>query len=308
MQDINYDLYILNEKNKYITKKFIENMLSSRNIDYQVKNIDIFIQSTVHKSYIKHPPEYWKSRSSTVTNLDLNPIPYKLIQKTIPLKDKSYERLEFLGDSIIHYILAEYFYNRYDQEDEGFMTKLRTKIESSETLATFCKIIKLSDYIIISRYIEKNDGRTNNLSILEDTFEAFIGALHLDSPDGLNACRSLIIYLIENHINLADLLCNETNYKALLSQYCHKKKWADPIYGILSVNGPDNNKQYTVYVKRRYKKHEDGCIVGTGIGSSKKRAEQEAAKEALIKFGEINTKEECDEDTDSIEELSDQDQ
>lgn len=298
-EDINYDLFILNEKNKYLTKKYVETTLAKYGVKHKVKSLETFQKAMIHKSYMLREPEYWRSQRSKKTNKDLDPIDDP--SNAIPLMDKSYERLEFLGDAVIHLILAEYFFTRYENEDEGFMTRLRTKIENGNTLAQLSRAVGIDEYVLVSRFIEKNGGRTNNLDLLEDTFEAFMGALFLDG--GFPPCQRFFITLIEDKIDLAKLLHTETNYKDVLLQYFHRMRWADPKYGVMDITGPENNKLFTVYVMKRENKTDDGDIVGIGIGSSKKKGEQEAAKKALIKFGEV--KEDEGYGSDSVEEMTD---
>jgi len=294
--DVDLSLYILNEKNKLITTNYIENILQKYGVNHKVKNLEPFQMAMVHISYLIKSDDYWKAHRSKNTNKDLEPISDPSL--AIPLKDVSYERLEFLGDSVIHKIIAAYLYNRYPDQDEGFLTKLRTKIENGNTLAEFSKIIGLDEYILISRYIEKNGGRENNKHILEDAFEAFIGALYLDAGDSV--CHNFIFKLIEEEIDFADLLNNETNYKDILLQYFHQRKWVDPQYGPLDISGPDHKKIFTMYVKKRISPNDDGEIVGIGVGTSKKKGEQEAAYNALKFFNRIHS----DDDSESYDEFS----
>jgi dsRNA-specific ribonuclease len=298
--EINYDLYILNESNIYITREYIEKTLSDYGITYQIKNLELYQKAMIHKSYMKRDSEYWSTQRSNKTNKDFEPI--KNPDDAIPLMEKSYERLEFLGDAVLHLILASYIYNRYNTEDEGFMTRLRTKIENGKTLCQLCKIIGLERYILISRFIEKNNGRMSNDDILEDALEAFFGALYSDA--GFEICEKFFVKLIEDNIDLAKILHKETNYKDLLLQFFHKQRWEDPTYGVLAITGPDNRKIFTVFVKKRITKTDDGKIIANGYGSSKKNGEQDAAKKALINMGIIKDETEGY-DTDSVEELSD---
>ena len=275
--------YILNEKNVLITEKYIEDVLHEYGIKYKVVNIDNFRKAMVHSSYVIRDDAYWKLHRSKNRTQDKDISPISDINKAIPLQDKSYEELELLGDGVIHLILADYFTMRYEGQGEGFMTKLRTKIENGETLTMFTEKIGLNRYILLSRYIEHNNGRRDNKSILEDAFEAFIGALYRDSADSTNfeVCRRFIINLIEREVDIAEILHNENNFKDLLLQFFHVKKWGDPVYNtILQTNTPEN-KVFTVAVIKKENIKDIGEVCGTGSGSSKKKAEQQAAKDAL---------------------------
>jgi dsRNA-specific ribonuclease len=297
--DMHYDdidpvLFILNEKNTYITTDYIEDLLKKYDVDHKVQNLPMFQQAMIHISYLVRDETNVKN-SKIKHNSDMEPIDDPT--KAIPLQTVSYERLEFLGDSVLHLVLAEYLFKRYEGEDEGFMTRLRTKIESGETLALISHAIGLNKYVLISRYIERNVGRDNNTHILEDSFEAFMGALYLEA--GFHPCKKFMINLMEQEMDFAQILNTETNFKDKLLQYFHQQRWQDPHYGTLDISGPEYKKSFTIYVKRKLTKTEDGEIIGMGIGVSKKRGEQEAAKNALIHLKIINDDES---DSESLEE------
>ena len=278
----NIELYILNEHNKFISKSFINNILKKYDIGYKIKNLKQFQTSLTHTSYLKLEllnDKNMKRHHAYIKDNDVEQI--KNPDDAMPLQDCSYERLEFLGDSIIRSVLSNYIYGRYSDKDEGFMTRLRTKIEKGESLAKLAKSIQLHEYIIISRLIEMKNGRNQNTSILEDVFEAFIGALSLEA--GYDTCDRFIVKVIEKEVDFAELLHNEDNYKDMLLQFYHKKKWDDPKYTSLTTSGNDNKKEFTMYVKDN-----NSEIIGLGTGPSKKKGEQEAARRALIKLGVLN--------------------
>jgi dsRNA-specific ribonuclease len=296
--DVNY---ILNENNKLITGEYITTLLKNYGINIKVSNLNIFQEAMIHLSYLIRNEDFYKNNKTKVYQIqsyDIDPLDPNL--DAIPLQSRSYERLEFLGDAIIHSVLAEYLFKRYPYADEGFMTKLRTKIENGNTLYILSKKICLNDYVLISRYVEKNGGRTTNESLLEDIFEAFIGALYLDA--GYNVCNKFLVTLIEKEINLAQMLNEETNFKEKLLQYFHIRKWQDPKYDSLSCEGPENKKVYTMYVKCMKNVHDSGEIVGKGVGSSKRMGEQMAAKQALINYGIYKDGDESEEEIEQIDE------
>lgn len=291
--------YILNENNILITSEFIEGVLKKYKVKCKIKNIEFFQKAMVHPSYLIRDENYYKNNKS---KYDIYIDPIDDVSKAIPLQKESYERLEFLGDSVIHLILATYFFNRYENQNEGFMTRLRTKIENGETLAQLSKAIGLNRYILLSRYIDKNGGRDNNLHILEDSFEAFMGALYLEI--GFDNCKTFLINLMEQEVDFAQILHTETNYKDLLLQFFHQRKWRDPCYGVLDISGSNHHKQFTMYVKCKKTQFDDGEIVGIGVSTSKKNAEQLCARNALIHFGLLKDGDESDSET--IEEISDE--
>lgn len=292
--------HILNDKNRPITKKYINDILKAYDVDHKVKDIKNFTVSMIHISYLEidiDNPN--KKRYSLLKDKEVEPVNKDLIDKIVPLQKVSYERIEFLGDSIIRAVLSEYFYERYRKEDEGFLTKLRTKVEKGESLAKLCKIIGLHEYIIISKYIEDKGGREQNAKIQEDAFEAFIGALHIDG--GYDVCKKFLINLIEKEVDLSDLLHNEDNYKDMLLQFFHVKKWGDPKYELVAESGNtvDCKREFTMKVM-----NDKGDTLGMGTGTSKKKGEQEAARNALEKmdyFDEVDSELEYEEVYEHIE-------
>ena len=304
-------LYVLNDNNKLIRQEDIEKLLLKYDVKYKVKDINLFRMALVHESYIKRDFKNDKSIRLALTkdkpievpdknnkqifitmiqpnlNPDITPLPKDKIKKTLELETQSYERLEFLGDSVIRLILTDYLYERYQDQFEGFLTRLRTKLENGETMAEITKKIGLNKFMIIGRYYEQQNARLENQHILEDLLEAFIGALYKDSD--LDTCRNFFINLVEKEIDIAQLLYIETNHKDTLLQYHHKMGWTDPEYNLVEQIGTE---------KRIFKmcvKDNDGNNIGFGCGSSKKKGEQEAAKNALIKYGVINENDSEDE-------------
>lgn len=321
-ENINYTNYILNEKNKYITKEFIHELLEKYGIKYKVNNLEFFNRAMTHDSYLERdftsnkfknfartgdasklsPTEKVEFIGSCkiikmVVEKKIEPIPNNVQnKKVIPLKTTSYERLEYLGDSVIHLILAEYLYKRYSDKDEGFMTKLRTKIENGQTLSQLARTLGLHEYVLIARYIEQIGGRDGNDHIFEDTFESLLGALYEDSGCELSLCKKLVVNIIEAHIDFAHMIYNETNYKDLLLQYHHRMKWPDPEYGLIEIVERNTKKYFNMYVKGGM----NGVINGVGSGSSKKKGEQIAAENALKKFNVIT--DESDDESEIYEE------
>jgi dsRNA-specific ribonuclease len=202
--------------------------------------------------------------------------------KAIPLQDDSYGRLEYLGDAVIHHILAEYLYDRYPTQKEGFLTKLRTNLERSNALANLSRKIGLTKYAIIARNIELNSGRDKD-HLAEDIFEAFIGALSIEST--YNECKIFIISLIETEIDMAEIISNDDNYKDQLMRYFHKLKWEVPKYNDVEVDL--ENKIFTVSVK-----NPDGKTIGIATSNTKSNASKLAAKEALKYLGVIKEEQE----------------
>jgi len=299
-KDGDFKNHIINETNIPITKEFIEGIFKKYNFSHKVKNLDLFQLAMVHISYLNRTTITEKTARILK---DVIPIEHDKKRGAMQLKEKTYGRLEYLGDAVIHNVLAEYLFDRYETEDEGFLTKLRTKLEKDESLSRLSKKIGLHKYAIIARNIEQAGGRLNNVHLTEDIFEAFIGALSKETK--YERCKEFIISLIEKEIDIAELLHNDDNYKDRLMQYFHKMKWSEPKY-YEDVSQQKNIKEgclelrsYTTYVK-----NPDGKIIGVGQGNSKPKSEQNSAYNALITLGVINIHKD-DEDSDYYGELSD---
>lgn len=195
-----------------------------------------------------------------------------------------------MGDRVLELVIVNYIYSRFIDTDEGFMTKLKTRIVTTNSLAKFAKYIGLDQYLIISRHVEdKGNGRTNN-RILEDVFEAFIGALFLNYSEnkmdfngyGYGICETFIQNIIERVVDFEDLIMNDDNYKDILLRYFQHHFKITPKYIQLESNGPSNNREFIMGVLDK-----DGNIIGKGIEKSKKKAEQEASRQALIYYEEL---------------------
>ena len=198
----------------------------------------------------------------------------------LPLQEMPYERLEFLGDSILGYVIAKYMYIRYPDQSEGFLSKMRTKIVNGKMLGFLAEKVGFIKFAIISKQIEDINGR-DNYKIMEDIFEAFIGALFMDSND-INIVEKWIINIIEKYVDFVQLIIKNTNYKDALISYMQNRYQDMPRF--LESNVSHNNmsqKVFTYIVKDR-----NNNILGSSTGSNKKDAENNCALEALKYYGE----------------------
>ena len=211
-----------NEVNVLATKQDILDILSNHNLKLdKINNIEHFHEAFTHKSYLKKDIFLDQERNAEAKNIIGNP------SNLIELRDKSYERLEFLGDRVIKLSISHYLFTRYPDEDEGFMTRLQTKIENKKSLAALSKEIGLEKFFIISRQIEQIGGRISE-KILEDCFESFLGALYLDS--GFEICFRLVVNILETLIDYSEKLYQDCNYKDILLRYYHQNKWVIQIF------------------------------------------------------------------------------
>jgi len=267
--------YILNEKNRFITRKFAESVLQKYGIEHRITKLPVFQLSVTHKSYLKSCLNSEKTK--LLLGKEISPIEDK--NNAMPLRDDSYERLEILGDAVIHMAITDYLYKRYDRENEGFITKLRAKIENEHSLSDLTKRLGLEKYVIISRIIEHNNGRNNNFKILEDIFESFVGALYEETS--YEVCKKFMINIIEKEIDLARLICFDTNYKDQILQLYNKNGWKQPKYELIDSGGT-TRKVFTVCIR-----NDHGKIIGSGRGYRKREADQETAKQVLRHYGEL---------------------
>lgn len=190
------------------------------------------------------------------------------------LKNHDYERLEFLGDAVLQYHVSRYLFDLYPTMPEGRLTKLRSKLVREESLARFARELDLGAYIYLGAGEINNGGRDRD-SVLADIFEAFMGAIcHDCGMKYVDMMLKKTIYRHINDVNYDDI----TDFKTKLQELIQADQRKTVTYELLSATGPSNNLVFEMAVKM------DDMILGTGIGSSKKRAEQQAAKDALNKL------------------------
>lgn len=281
-----------NNKNVLLNDENLRELFDTNGLKgLKYKNINLYRVAFVHKSYC------------TMKNIDFNKSNINCPSDCLPLQDVSYERLEFLGDSLLGMIVANYLYSRFPDQNEGFLSKIRTKLVNGKMLGYLSDKIGFPKFAIISKQVEDSNGR-NNYKIMEDIFEAFIGALYLDyqshddevilpkniqlSPMtgvGYYVVESWLIYIIENYIDFSELIRVKNNYKDMLTSHMQNYLQDIPQFKELSVSTRDNYKIFNYCVKDR-----NGTIISTSTGKSKKEAENNAALEAL-KYYNINVNE-----------------
>ncbi len=185
--------------------------------------------------------------------------------------DYSYERLEFLGDAVLELLISEYLYKKRRLE-EGEMTKLRSSYVCEEALYHYSLSLGLNEYIHLGNG-EALSGGTHKKAIVADVFEAFLAALYLDQ--GIETTKKFIyahvVPYIENNAHLF------VDYKSVIQELIQPSQKSME-YSLRSETGPSHDREFTIDLKI------DGVVMGSGIGSSKKEAEQAAAKEALQKY------------------------
>ena len=184
------------------------------------------------------------------------------------------ERQEFLGDAVLSVIVADYIF-RHRKVPEGELTKIRASLVCEAALAVFAQKIALGNFLMLGRGEENNGGRTRP-SILADAFEALIAAIYLDG--GMDAARSFVLPFIIDTVEQASG-ADLHDYKTQLQEIIQKNPEERITYTLVEERGPDHDKWFSVQVNL------NSNIIGRGEGKSKKIAEQQAAKEALLLMG-----------------------
>lgn len=180
--------------------------------------------------------------------------------------------MEFLGDSVLHFLITKVLYDRYPESNEGFLTRLRTKLVSGETLSGFAQSLGLDRFVLMNQRAYAQNWNSNP-RILEDVFEALLGAMYLDR--GLPHCRRFVERMLDRHISWEDIII-DNNHKDQLMRVCQHNGWNMPSYEIVTVDGPEHSKLYHIQVHV----NERPCV-GRGCHTNKRKAEQHAAKEAI---------------------------
>ncbi len=212
-------------------------------LGYHFQNITLLRNALTHSSYAN---ERW--RDSLASN----------------------ERLEFLGDSVLGMVTAEHLYRTFPNRPEGELSKIRADLVCEKALARVAKQLKLGDYLLLGHGEEQGGGRTRN-SILADAVESVLAATYLDG--GFSSAADMIHRLILTDIPVENP--RNADYKTQFQEIVQQKKNQLIQYSLTGESGPDHAKEFTVEVLL------NGEVVGVGVGSSKKRAEQEAARAAL---------------------------
>lgn len=184
----------------------------------------------------------------------------------------SNERLEFLGDSILSFVVSEYLYKKYPEFDEGILTNIRSLLVNTKNLAQTAKELDFGSLLKLSRGEEDSKGRQNQ-SLLADCFESFIGALFIDQ--GIQAVSDFLNLVL---LPKSDEITKSKSFKdpkSLLQEYVQSKRQNSPVYKVLEESGPAHSKKFRIgaYVS--------GTLIGEGLGKSKREAEENAAAKTL---------------------------
>ena len=209
------------------------------------EDLSLLEQSLVHRSYLNENPDFHLS---------------------------SNERLEFLGDSLLGFVIAEKLYEECHDLSEGKLTKLRASLVRGETLARLASSLGLGDYLYLGHGEEASGGRQRK-STLAGLFEAVLGAVLIDK--GFSVARDLVLRLFDTEIHNVIEGNLVADYKSRLQEVVQARHQATPVYRTTKEEGPDHAKEFSVEVLV------GDCVIGSGRGRSKRKAEVEAARDAL---------------------------
>ena len=212
-------------------------------IGYRFENITLLQNALTHSSYAN---ERW--HDSLMSN----------------------ERLEFLGDSVLGMLVADYLYRNFPDRPEGELTRMRADMVCEQTLAVVANRLGLGKHLLLGKGEEQGGGRSRN-SILADAVESVIAACYLDG--GMEAAVNFVEKFIL--VNVPTQKMHNVDYKTALQELVQRKKNQVLSYRLAGESGPDHDKKFEVELSL------NGTVVGVGSGSSKKRAEQDAARMAL---------------------------
>ncbi len=210
------------------------------------KDISHLQQALVHRSYVNEAPNNFPLRSN--------------------------ERLEFLGDALLGVAVAEKLYREFPDFDEGSLTKLRSSLVRTDTLARVAKTLDLGAYLYLGKGEDESGGR-NKRRNLACTVEAVIGAVFVDQ--GFDTAREFVLRILSSEFEPAIEQKLEKDPKSKLQEAMQSQRQLTPTYKTIDSSGPDHKKLFTMQV------YIDDILLGSGTGRSKRRAEQEAAKAAL---------------------------
>lgn len=236
-----------NPNNRLITREEVENILNYfENIGdngerLTINNLEHYQQAFVHESYYQ-AVQYHFTKGETVN-------PDETLFYYIPRE--SSERLEYLGDHILKAIMGRYLFERFENEREGFLTKLKIKIEKCSMLHKIGVTLGFKKFLLLSLQVENQtildlDRGRNTMSFFEDSYEAFIGSILLDFGEkGYLYADRFVRSVIENVIDFAELISKNDNFKDSLQRYYQSLKWRTPVYSSLNEDGPLYRKVFT---------------------------------------------------------------
>jgi ribonuclease-3 len=266
--------------NRRIPDATILSILRTYGIKDRPVKWELFRQACVHSSYVDRPdPPALQSAEPVI----IAPRP----PDCMPLCTSDNEQIEFAGDSLLGCVIALYLRERYPDQDEGFLTRLRTRLVNNKHLGELALKVGFQPWVILSRHVEEVCNGRRNLRILGSMLEAWVGAMYEDIADKNHGTafvriRTWLINLFETHVDFAALISEDNNFKDQLLKYYQATYHTPPKYKEVAVEGPLHDRTFTMGVLAP-----DGSVVATAVARNKKVAEQEASRRALIVLGAL---------------------
>lgn len=270
------DYFPYNPANRVFTEADIHRILRTHGLPhYRVTNRKLFQTAMVHTTYV---------RRATYTTPDgtpasLAPCPSGMM----PLQDESYECLEFEGDAVLGCSVATYLRHKFPEKKQGFLTDARKELVNNDRIGDLSKKLGLDTFYVISRNNEESvaiRGRTNTKK-LGDIFEAFLGALWTDCGNRFNIVSTFVNTVIETYLDVDEIVASATNFKDLFQKYSQREFKLTPVYEMRSNDPHRNEIVVAVFIA--------GKVYGIGSGTTRKKAEQMACKQALASVGDVGS-------------------
>lgn len=221
-------------------------------LGYKISNRKLFLEALLHRSFLPFAGQGWQSN----------------------------ERLEFVGDSILNFLVAEHLFHSHPLIEEGELTKLRARLVNRRVLAQQAKSIQLPEFLFLSPSAHQSLGAGSE-SILSDAFEAIIAAIYYDG--GLEYARNFVHHSLLSHQVVIQSALMDNNFKSALLEITQSQGIGIPRYVTVSEEGPDHDRRFTVEVSIGQ------TVMGVGVGKSKKEAEQSSAEQALLKLQSLDS-------------------
>jgi dsRNA-specific ribonuclease len=244
-----------NPENKEITLNDVQSILTKYGISAKVHNLELYKRAFVHSSYTRRP---------AIENVNNNVVVMPCPANCLPLKTKSNERLEFIGDGVLELITKYYLYRRFPKADEGFMTEKKIALVKNEHIGKVAYDMQINKWLLLSKYADEKKTRTN-LKKLGCLFEAFIGALFLDfnkiqvkdeerwfqdcfvTGPGFQMAQIFVEHVFEAHVDWTHLINTDDNYKNILQVKIQKEFKTTPDY-IQIAHTLENGYEMGVYL------------------------------------------------------------
>jgi len=278
----------LDDIKQILFKCGMEEYMKKHRISLKNWDLELFRRAFTHISYSSHRQKRFPKTAKVIEREEpgINP------EECVQVREDSMERLEWLGDGVLQSVVAVYLWKRFPGQDEGFYTKTRSKLVKTEAFGKFGEYLGLHKYILVSYYAEHYNNARLSLKNMEDCFEAFIGALFLQTEDRFqySFVKELVIRIIEKVVDLPMLILIDHNYKDQLTHYFNKrfdgKKVTYEEVSAVETYEEQNGFKVKKNIYTMEVKDSNGKQIGVGISSkSKQEAQQNAAKEACRLFG-----------------------